>query len=207
MQIRMIGPEFRLVAPLVPIETRRLGLLWLGRPALRREEVAHDHLADVTDLALLHEATGEVVDRDRTLLGTHLQDALVVPGRFGKDLPFLDRKANGLLGIDVEARLHRMHANQCSRMRRRFDKHGVELFVLDHAAIVVIRPPVLILRLQPQGLAQARGIDIGDGDDTRRAEIFVAKKPTGAAANANKANFDPVVCPSHRGGGHEGKRD
>ena len=89
IQLQIIGPEFGLVAPLVPIETGRQGVRRIARsPNPTRGEVASDHGVDFADGAVAHEFAGVPVDGHRALLRTSLHDSLVFVSCFNQSAPF-----------------------------------------------------------------------------------------------------------------------
>jgi hypothetical protein len=133
----VIGPEFGLVAPLVPVEAVGHGFGGLAGSSARGQEVADDHLLDFADLAAGHEVAGVDVDGHGALLGAGLEDALVAADGAGEDAALVDGEGEGLFGVDVEPGLEGVDGDEHAGVGGGFDEDGVELLLLEHAAIVV----------------------------------------------------------------------
>ena len=142
VQIRMIRPQLRLVAPLIPIQPLRHRLFGLVVPTRRRQKFAHDHLLDLPQLPVRHQLAGVNVNRHRALLRAHLQHPFVVARGFHQRLPLLHSQRQRLFGVHIQTGLHGLHHDTRAGMRCGLHKHRVQLLLREHLAVIGVLRPV-----------------------------------------------------------------
>lgn len=201
-----------LVEPLIPIQPRRHGF----RGGRRRGGcggvlvVDGPHLEEPAEAAVPHELAGEPVDRHRPLLRAHLEHAAVLSHGADERPPLLNVERERFLRVDILARHAGFDAGEHPLKLTRAHDHGVDVLVVEHAAIVLVDGPVR----RPLGLVflGPRQVAVAQGDDFRTLGKLVEQEP-GPIADADGPHPDFVrrgrfrrQAPSPRQGGRRGGR-
>ena len=101
------------------------------------------HVSDGAELSFLHEVARLNEVRSAAPLRAHLHHALVFARRGQHRLAFHHVHADGLLQVQVGARLDGLDHGQGMPVIRRGDLHQVEILLLEHLAVVGEHPRLL----------------------------------------------------------------
>ena len=136
-----IRPFWRRAEPLVPIEPLRrrgLGHCRLRIAAIDRgQHIAHFHVVDFAELAVLDVLAGGHRIRTAAVLRSGLNDPSVLAGGLDHPAAFLHVPGNALLHVHVLARLNGPDRGQGMPVFRRRDLHRVEILPVQHFAEIV----------------------------------------------------------------------
>ena len=135
IEVRMEPARLGLAAPGVPVERLRRGNFRQGAVP-GAGIVVTDDLFYLAETALAQKAAGDVVLHETPLLGPNLADPLVLPCRLDHLAAFGDGEAHRFLAVNVLARLAGVDERQRMPMVRRGDDHRVDLFQVEHLAVV-----------------------------------------------------------------------
>ena len=129
------------------------------------------------------------------MLRSGLEHAVVLLNRVDEVPPLGDGERQRLLGINVATRLEDVGTRQDPRMGCRLDEDRVELFLLEHLLIMLVRFPPVAAGNELGGLVAPRKKAIGHGHDLGAGQSFAGQDPPCPAPQANEAELDPVVGP------------
>ncbi len=118
--------------------------------------------------------------RSAPALRADLHDAPVLPGRCEHRLALGDVDADRLLEVDVGAGRGRFGHRQRVPVIRRADEDDVEVFLLQHLAVVLVGPRALLRGLpgrdQVCGLRHHHAVDVAQRDDLDRGDLNQPQK-------------------------------
>jgi hypothetical protein len=143
VQLRAESRQIGLITPQVPVHLGRRHFGWQLWARTGAGEIRTFHNRYLADRAVTHQIAPEVVDGDRSLLSSDLEDGSVLLFRANQMLPFCDRQGEWFLRVDIKTGLHGMDARQYAGVRRRGHEHAIEFLAGNHL------PVVLILRALP----------------------------------------------------------
>ena len=149
---------------------------------------------ELSQPAFAHELAGHLVHHHGALLAAHLDHAFVFPGRANQGAAFLHIQRQRLLGIDILARLNRVNAAQHAAVIVGADDDAVNVFLFQHAAVVVVNAPLRV-PLRRRFLAPVQ-ITVGYGHDLRIFRQLVDEQVT-AVADPDHADTDSIVGAKH----------
>ena len=151
----VIGEHRGRAGPHFPIQVIGRIAVFRVRPGAHAVITVNLHQADLTQLACLNNVVAGLNEvRRAAALGAHLHDSVVLPRRGKHSLPLNHVHANRLLHIDVRSGFDGGNHWQRMPMVRCADKDDVQVFLLEHLAVVMVGARRLLRRL-------ARGNNLG----------------------------------------------
>ena len=195
-----------------------------GRHVVGQAGPGDGHLAD---RARLHQLGELGIELRRPPLRAHLHDPVVPPGRLDHPPAFADREREGLLDVDILARVARHDRLDGMPVVGRGDDHRVDVLLVEDAAEILVPLDRAAEFRQPRGDSvgqllemrmdlvelpvQIRLVDVAKGDDLG---VLVSEERVedlhAAVSDADAADAHPIVGPDHAarasGAGGRGRR-
>lgn len=166
--------------------------------------VDRQHDLELANAASSNQLAREPVHFHRALLRSDLEHPAVLPDRSHQRAAFGDGQRERLFRVNVQAGLAGMNAWQNPAVVRRGDDDRVELFGIEHLAVVLVRAPVGFLF--GQRLLHAADVTVRDGHDSGGILGQVIHELPRPSPSAYETDNDSLVRPAD-GWGYNLRRD